>query len=195
MTRVCRRMAVVLAVVPMWLAGPPLAEAQGIGVGIKGGFLHTSFDAGTALDSGNGWMAGLFFGGNRPGTVGVMGEFNVLAKTGEAGNIDTNIYYLQVPALLRINIGSSNSGLRSAIGYGIIGPAVELKVGDDLANLGDPLDLESVDVSLVGGIGFEIARFIIEGRGTWGLRNIAKQAHQMDTKTSTFAILVGLRFN
>ena len=195
MTRVFRDMAVVLALLPMFLAASTRAQAQGIGVGVKGGFLHTSFDTGTALDNGNGWMAGLFFGGNRPGTVGVMGEFNVLAKKGEAGHDESTIYYVQIPALLRINIGSSSSGLRSAIGYGIIGPAVDLKIGEDLAGLTDSDEIESVDASIVAGVGFEIARFIIEGRGTWGLRNIAKQSNQMDTKTTTFAILAGLRFN
>jgi hypothetical protein len=33
-------------------------------------------DSTEALDSGQGWQAGL----NRPGTIGFMGEFNVLAK-------------------------------------------------------------------------------------------------------------------
>ncbi len=50
-------------------------------------------------------------------------------------------------------------------------------------------------MSLVAGVGVEISRFIIEGRGTWGLRNIAKEGEGLDVKTRTFAILVGLRFN
>ena len=118
-------------------------------------------------------MAGLFFGGNRPGTVGFMGEINVMAKRSEAGTESATIYYVQVPALLRINIGSSST-TRGVIGYGIVGPAVDVKVGEDLGDITDTDEIESVDLSLVAGVGVEVSRFIIEARGTWGLRNVAK---------------------
>ena len=120
---------------------------------------------------------------------------NFLAKTSDTGTHSSKIYYFQVPALLRVNIGSSSSSLRSGIVYGIAGPALDLKLGEDLEELGNVNDIESVDVSIVAGVGVEIARFIVEGRGTWGLRNIAKHSNQMDVKTRTFAILGGLRFN
>ena len=42
MIRVLRRLAVIAALVPMFLAAPDLAEAQGLGV--KGGYLYSSFD-------------------------------------------------------------------------------------------------------------------------------------------------------
>lgn len=194
MLRMLRGMAIVAALLPIYTAVP--AHAQGVGVGVKGGYLYTSFDfdgVSDVLDSSNGWMAGLFFGGNRPGTVGLMGEINVLAKRGESGMESTTIYYVQVPALLRINAGSRSTGGVSA--YGIVGPAIDLKVGEDLGNFADPDEIESVDVSLVAGIGVELTRFIIEGRGTWGYRNIATRSGGGDVKTRTFAILVGLRFN
>ncbi len=38
------------------------------------------------------------------------------------------------------------------------------------------------------GAGVEITRFIIEGTGTWGLRNIVTDAEDVDVKTRTFAI-------
>jgi len=77
--------------------------------------------------------------------------------------------------------------------YGIVGPALDLKFADDIeASIGA---IESVDVSLVAGVGFEIARFIVEGRGSWGFRNIAKESTVVDVKTRTFAILFGVRFN
>lgn len=142
----------------MFLATPALTEAQGAGV--KGGFLHSSFDATEALDSGEGWQTGLFFGGNRPGTLGFMGEFNVLAK--KSG--DSTLYYFQVPALLRLNIGSAGTGLNDAIVYGIAGPSLDLLFKDELVVSTDAV--ERVDVSIVAGVGFEISRFIIEGRGT-----------------------------
>lgn len=183
-----------------FLATPALTEAQqtqtvlvaqgeGIGIGVKGGFLHSSFDIGDATESGEGWQAGLFFGGNRTGTLGFMGEFNVLAK--KSG--DVTLHYFQVPALLRLNIGSAGTGLTDAIVYGIAGPSLDLLFKDDLA--ADTDEVASVDVSIVGGVGFEISRFIIEGRGTWGFRNIAKETNAPDVKSTTFAILAGIRFN
>jgi len=188
MTRIGRGVATIVVLASMFLITLTLTEAQGIGVGVKGGFLHSSFDVTEAFESGGGWQVGLFFGGNRPGTVGFMGEFNVQAR--KAG--DETIYYFQVPALLRLNFGSSGTGARSAIVYGIVGPSLDLKFSDSLEASIDAI--ESADVSIVGGIGFEISRFIIEGRGTWGFRNIAT-ASTVDVKTTTFAILGGLRFN
>ena len=187
-----RRIAVV-ALVSSFLAAPALTEAQGIGVGVKGGFLHSSFDATEALDSGDGWQAGLFFGGNRPGTIGFMDEFNILAKKSDTAAGTSTLYYVQVPALLRVNIGSSGTGVNNAIVYGIAGPALDLLFKDELAISTD--EVERVDVSIVAGVGFEISRFIIEGRGTWGFRNIAKETSARDVRSTTFAILAGLRFN
>ena len=194
MTRLFCRLAVVTALVPMFLAAAGLADAQGVGV--KGGYLYSSFDfenVSDVVDGSNGWMAGLFFGGNRPGRGGVMGELNVQAKRAEVAGESATIYYAQVPLLLRINGGSrSRSGVS---GYGIVGPALDLKVGDDLGNLADIAGIESVDLSLVAGAGVEITRFIIEARGTWGFRNIITDGAGGEVKTKTFAILLGLRFN
>ena len=153
-------------------------------------FLHTSFDDATnSLDSGNGWQVGLWFGGNRPGTLGFMGEFNIQAKQDE----DSKIYYFQVPALLRLNFGSSSRGLNDAIVYVVGGPALDLKFDDDLAVSVD--EVESIDITAVIGVGFEISRFLVEGRYSQGFRNIAVRSGQPDVKSSTVAVLVGLRFN
>ncbi|MDP7340064.1 MAG: hypothetical protein QF786_12165, partial [Vicinamibacterales bacterium] len=73
-------------------------------------------------------------------------------------------------------------------------PAIDLKIGENLADLAD-IDLESGSGSLVVGVGVELTRFIIEARGTWSLRNIAKDAAGADVKSKTFAVLFGLRFN
>ena len=68
MAHVVRGLTVVLALTSIVLVVPTLARAQGIGVGVKGGYLHSSFDVTNAFDSnGDGWQAGLFFGGNRDG--------------------------------------------------------------------------------------------------------------------------------
>jgi len=185
----------VVALVVMCCAVGGRAHAQGIGTGVKGGFLFSSFDfdeASDLLDSSNGWMAGLFFGGNRPGRVGVMGEINLLATRGETGMDSTTIYYAQVPVLLRVNVGSRN--IRGPSVYGIIGPAIDLKIGEDLADVA-AIDVKSGGVNIVAGAGAELAGFIVEARGTWALRNIATDPAGADIDAKTFAVLLGLRFN
>jgi hypothetical protein len=191
--------AAVIVATSAALAVPAAAqEAEGIGVGIKGGYLYSSlsFDGGDdVFDARNGWMAGLFLGGNRPGAVGAMVEFNYLAK-GATTNLDEDVklYYFQIPVLLRVNAGSSS--LSGVSAYGIVGPAVDLKVGDNAGDFDIVGEYEGFDASLVAGAGVEITRFIIEARGTWGLRNIAKDlTGAQEIKTRTFAIQVGFRIN
>jgi len=104
-----------------------------------------------------------------------MGEFNILAKKSDTA------------------AGSSGTGVNNAIVYGIAGPALDLLFKDELAITTE--EVERVDVSIVAGVGFEISRFIIEGRGTWGFRNIAKETNARDVRSTTFAILGGVRFN
>jgi hypothetical protein len=188
MIRSIRRAAV--AAVMMALLAPATALAQG--VGIKGGLLYSTFSF-DVIDSDTGWMAGVFFGGNRDGIAGIMGEVNLLAKRGTEGDEDLTLYYVQVPVLLRLNGGSRSTGGVSV--YGIVGPAVDLKIGDDLGDVAMVDEYEGFDVSIVGGAGIELGRFILEARGTWGLRNIAKDFEAAELKSRTFAILAGVRFN
>jgi hypothetical protein len=192
MIRSIRRAAV--AAVLMVLLAPATARAQG--VGIKGGLLYSTFSfdgISDVIDSDTGWMAGVFFGGNRDGIAGIMGEVNLLAKRGTEGDEDLTLYYVQVPVLLRLNGGSRSTGGVSV--YGIVGPAVDLKIGDDLGDVAMVDEYEGFDVSIVGGAGIELGRFILEARGTWGLRNIAKDFEAAELKSRTFAILAGVRFN
>jgi hypothetical protein len=180
---------------------PAVAQTQqrheGLGIGIKGGPVFNKFATDlddVRFDTRAGLQGGIFFGGNRPGTVGVMGEINFIQKKAEGVKLN----YLQVPVLLRINAGSNSlSGVNV---YGVAGPAVDVKISDDLDGFGD-LDnsAESVDISVIGGVGVEITRFIIEGRYTWGLRQINKDSSSaFDTvkiKSRSFALLFGIRFN
>lgn len=183
---------------------PALAQAQqrheGVGVGVKGGLLYSTLkfsDASDVFEGKAGWMGGIFFGGNRPGTLGLMGELNVLKKTTSCsgcGNDDLTLYYLQVPVLLRLNAGTNSlSGVNV---YAILGPAIDVKIGEDLGGFNLVNEFEGFDISLVGGVGVEITRIILEARGTWGFRNIAKNLTGSQKITSkTFAVLVGFRFN
>jgi hypothetical protein len=203
MTTLRTRLAALAAAMTIISAAPAWAQSQqrheGIGIGIKAGPVFADFsDEDDDLDfkKRTGLQGGVFFGGNRPGTVGVMAEVNFIQKKAEIPFSDQNLTlsYLQVPVFLRINGGSrSLSGVNV---YGIVGPAVDIKVSDDAGDFDITDGFEGVDISLIGGVGVEITRFIIEGRYTWGLRRVNKEFNDVsDIKAKSFAILFGVRFN
>ena len=188
-----------LLLASVWLLlHPPSVEAQGVGVGIKAGTLRTNLnliDGADVPGNDTGWMGGLFFGGNRTGRIGVMGELNLLAKQGELSDGESTLYYAQIPAMLRVNLGSRSRSFRSAIVYGIVGPSIDLKLGQDLSTMARLDNLKTFDFSATAGVGIEVARFIVETRTNWGLRNFAHRASATGPRTRSFALLGGIRFN
>jgi len=170
----------------------------GVGVGIKGGFLYNSLsfsDASQVYDGRAGWTIGLFFGGSS-GVIGLMGEINFQKKGASDATTGaiTDLYYLDLPALLRINFGSRSP---NGVGvYAILGPGFDFKIGDSISSLAIYQNYETFNINFIGGLGVEITRFIIEGRGIWGLRNIAvTQLTSQQLKSRSFALQVGVRFN
>lgn len=174
-------------------------HANGFGFGVKGGLLFSSYrEANTNYKNNNGWEAGIFFGGNRPGSVGVMGEI-LYAKKGAkdaSGKFTADNYYLEIPVLLRLNIGSANRNT-GAIVCGIAGPVADILLKADLNGVDVKKNYESLDLGIIAGGGVEVSRFLVEARMNWGLRNIAKASGgaASDVKTRSFAVLAGLRFN
>jgi hypothetical protein len=202
MVRSFRRLAVLGAFASLFFTASAAAQSQprddGFGFGAKGGFLGSTFnyDANQDLfDGQGGWMLGVFGGGNRPGLFGFQGEINVLKKSTLCGcnREQVDLYYLQFPGLARVNLGARTPGGGRI--YGLGGPALEFKIGE---KLGSHIIAEyaGVDVSIVAGGGMEIARFLVELRGSWGLRNLGKDLPEGVKVTSrTFMILGGFRFN
>lgn len=186
------RIAALFAVTFMALSSSAAAQ----GAGIKFGPTFATFSS-EALDFNNrtGIHAGLFVGGSRDKVVGFQTEFNWLRKNTEtqAGQ-KIRIDYLQVPVLLRLNAGSSSASGFAA--YGIIGPAIELKIADDIEGITLDDGFEGADVSLLFGGGIEAARIIVEARYEKGLRRINNTfSNFADIKKQAFTILFGLRFN
>ena len=138
--------------------------------------------------------AGLFIGGSRDKVVGFQTEFNWLRKNTatEAGQ-EIRIDYLQVPLLLRLNAGSSSAN--GAALYGVVGPAFDFKIADEVEGFTLDDGIEGTDVSLAFGGGFEVAHIIIEGRYEKGFRRINKTFSSLDEiKKQSFTILFGVRF-
>jgi hypothetical protein len=196
-------LAVWAVLASLLVASPAAAQSnqasdQGSGLGVKGGYLVTSFETDTnpgLFSSEGGWILGAFFGGNRPGRLGLQWEVNFLRKSQLCGcnQQQVDLYYMQIPALLRVNLGERSAN-RMAF-YAVAGPAVELKIGEELRSL-IIREYSSVDASIIVGGGVEVARFVIELRGSWGLMNlVANPAPGVKVKARTFAILGGFRIN
>jgi len=183
------------AVAVLFVAGSA-SSAAAQGAGIKFGPTFTKFSS-DALDYKNrtGIHAGLFFGGNRDGLLGLQTELNWIRKKSEpeAGGAEIRIDYLQVPVLLRLNIGSSSASGPAV--YAIAGPAIDIKIADEIEGITLDDGFEGADVDLVFGGGIEVARVILEGRWDKGFRRINKTFSDfVEIKKQTFTVLVGIRF-
>ena len=178
--------------------GPP---ASGVGFGFKVGPLFTGYSAASCdgcFNTSTGLEGGIWFGGNRGGRVGVMGEVLYAKKKQEGSGLtgSTSLQYLEIPILARINIGSrSRNGISI---YGLVGPVFDINLKASIGDRDVKSNYESLDLGLLGGIGIEITRFLIEGRFNQGLRNVLKSNNAGtfgDIKTHSFAVLFGFRFN
>ena len=188
----------------------------GLGFGIHFGGTWTSAstdDDEIDLSQGSGIVAGIFFGGNRDGRVGLQGEVSYLTKkiqvvdVGDEFEADFKNKYIQIPILLRINTGSrSNNG---PCLFFLVGPSFDIKVSDNLGDIfeddpNDDIDIddiyEGVEYGIMAGAGFEAARFGVQFRYTWGLNNIfgtdaAKTAGFESTKFNVLQITGIFRIN
>ena len=177
------------------------APASGAGVGLKVGPLFTSYSAASCdgcFNTNTGFEGGIWFGGNRGGRVGVMGEVLYAKKKQEGSGLtgSTSLQYLEIPILARINIGSrSRNGISI---YGLVGPVFDINLKASIGDRDVKSNYESLDFGLLGGVGIEITRFLVEGRFNQGLRNVLKSDNAAafgDIKTRSFAVLFGFRFN
>jgi len=180
---------------------PATSTEGGIGFGIKGGWLYSSFSqAGESLGSKGGWEAGIFFGGNRGGVVGFMGELLYAKKSFEEGAVarKTDLDYLEIPVLLRINLGSNNKN-KGVIFYALAGPVFDINLQAKQNGIDVSDDYEKLDIGILGGAGLEISRIILEARYNWGLKNLLKNESISlsggDLKNQSFALIGGIRFN
>ena len=177
--------------------GSSQARHEGVGIGAKIGPIWSSFSqANKSFKNNSGFEGGIFFGGNRPGTIGVMGEI-LYAKRGQeqAGQTKIDLHYLEIPILVRINAGSQS--LSGVSVYGLVGPVFDILLKGEQNGVNVKKNYESLDLGVLVGAGVEITRFLIEGRYNIGVKNVLKSTGgaSSDVKSRTFAVLVGVRFN
>lgn len=166
----------------------------GIGLGVKGGVLFSSFrEARTDYKNSSGWQGTLFIGGNRSGSIGLATELTYAKRGAKSGSLATDTYYLEVPLLIRENFGSHDKD-KGAIIYLFAGPAADILLKAQLNGLDIKSQYKSVDWNVLAGAGVEISRILVEGRFNWGLANVLEGPGNA-LKTRSFAILGGIRFN
>jgi hypothetical protein len=195
---------VTLVLVALLALAGTAAGQDGVGFGIKGGVRYPDFSTDDLdLDNRLGWQAGVFFGGNRDGVIGVQAEVNWLRNETDVPPIGAvpagtvTLDYVQVPVLLKLNVGTRSSYAFNV--FGVVGPSFEVLVRDEVSGFGGPTTsdyrFEDVNVGLLLGGGIEVSRFILEARYTRGFRNINRDFDVSDIKLNSFAVLAGIRFN
>lgn len=204
--RIFRRVIIAVVAIAAFAATP--AFAQGVGVGALGGINWTTVrtetnDFDVDFSSGTGWQLGIWFGGNRDGRVGLMGEISYAVKknTSTVFGIETELErtYVQIPVLVRINAGSRERDKPSL--YFLVGPVFDIQINTKEDGVDSPDDVyEGLEIGLMGGVGFEVARIGIEGRYSYGLKSVlatdvAELAGFGSTKLNTFSVVAKIRFN
>jgi hypothetical protein len=183
-------------------AGPAFAQG-GAGVGLEIGMTRANVKSEGIEDffkSRTGVMAGIWFGGNRDGVLGLMGEISYVVKnsTNDAAD-DIKFRYLEIPILLRANIGQLGTK-NGMIVYPLFGPVADIQLKGHLNDLDIRDNFNDVDFGLIGGGGIEFARIGFEARMNWGLRSLEKSGEHTFpgltvTKSRTFQVLAKLRLN
>lgn len=168
----------------------------GVGFGITFGITRTQLRADNLpsfFQGRTGWIAGIWFGGNRDGVVGFMGELNYAVRKSSNASGDVQLKYLEIPMLLRVNIGQRNKNGVSV--YGLAGTVVDIKLSDNDLNVAH--EYEGFDVGLMAGGGLEVLRIAVEVRGNWGFRSVNKGdfGSVSDIRTFTLEALAKIRIN
>ena len=206
-----------LFIVPAFvLAIPSLAAAQApqdaaTSFGIKGGFnvsnIKVSFDDGDITSDGRaGFLFGFFMGHDFNRRAGIQVEALFSQKGGEfavedqlfdePGDTSFTLSYLEFPVLARINFLASNNKFRVLTGPTFAFNVNEsIKVGDVELD-GDDVPLKPFEMGYVLGGAFEIRKFIIDARYTWGLLDIndSDDEGEPTVKNNAFSFSVGWRF-
>jgi len=187
-----------LAVALLVSAGTATAQTSfGVKAGLNLANLSIS-DADDTFDPENrtGLVAGVFVTIPGGGIFAFQPEALVSmqgAKFTDGGDTGTaKIDYFQVPLLARI--GPSKAAI-------VVGPSFGYRFRAKLSVPGLASEdedfseqIERMDVGLVAGVTADVGRLVLDGRYTWGLSNIEKEATADKTKNRVISLTLGLRF-
>jgi hypothetical protein len=210
-----RQTAMVLAIGALLTAAP--AAAQTFDAGIKVGVAVTGLPhAGEVFDQVVGHPSsetssriGLTAGGYvrfpvtdqfgfQPEALLVMRGVQMTEASG-GGSVKVRVYYLDIPLLARYRRSLDSD----TIGYLLAGPSFGIKIGSSakLEAAGQTVDedmspaLKTLDLGLAFGGGIERDRYLVEGRFTAGVTDIASASfpHLDSLRNRTFSVLFGYK--
>ena len=197
---------------------PAHASAQGVTVGIKGGLSNTNvkFTFAPGEDEGfpspdavNGLIIGGWVGRDFNAKAGMLVEFFYDQGGAKLGFTDVegnryeqtiNVDYIQIPVLARMNFKASDTAVMHVFG----GPTFGFKARQSEKLTVNGIDvpseeieearIKSNDMGITIGAGFDIGKFVIDARYTWGLVNINKDSGggEPEVKTKQFAVMFGM---
>lgn len=187
---------------------PAAAQAQVSG-GVRAGinFADLSYDPNPPIDSKNlaGLVAGAFVTIPANGVVAFQPEVLYSMQgskfSAEGMTINTHLDYVQVPLLGRFRVASGSPiavlagpslGFRTRAKF--TGTDVPQEFADEFED-----QVERFDFGLVAGASADLGRLVLDGRYTWGLTNIAKDAgsgssENGSAKNRVFSLSAGVRF-
>jgi hypothetical protein len=134
---------------------------------------------------------------------GLFSEKGVKFDSGELGfgGAEVRLRYLEIPVLARGDFGAAGSPTRVFV-VGGAAPAfmlaarakAEFEGEEQTRDIGD--DIKPFDLGLVGGIGVEVGRALIEARYTHGLLHINEDDNGDEDriKNRVFSVMAGFRF-
>jgi hypothetical protein len=182
-------------------AALPPEEQGGITLGVKGGLIFASLGNvdpfNNPISHSLGTTFGVFVGSNPARTWTVVAELLYNRRSAEQTDNPANkldLYSLEIPMLIRYNIGSPNP--KTVRFYLVGGAAADLQLKSQLAGQDISENYQGFNINAIGGGGADIAHFLIEVRGDWGLRSMTNGnfANQATIYQKTVVGLIGYRF-
>jgi hypothetical protein len=194
----------------VFLILPPSALAQQVGVKAGANFASLTPEEDEDPDTsrrlgpvGGGWVR---IAPSRRVSFQVEGLFSEKGVTFEApglgldDSVDVRLRYIEIPVLARADFGAWGSAARAFL-VGGAAPAFKLSAHTKAVAGGEEQSRDiddaiySLDVGLVGGLGLEVGRAVIEARYTHGLRHINTDDNGDEDriKNRVFSVTVGFR--
>jgi hypothetical protein len=171
---------------------------EGFGVQVIGGPLFSNLTSAQGIDTSNktGFLVGLAMGGNRGGRVGVEADVLYGQKGAKSGSDEFKQSVVDVPVMLKLNVGSGNVNSYSIFAQG--GGFFDWQFGSKINDVDIAGDTTGYEVGFVLGGGVEFARISVQGRYIRGLKQIDRNfdlGAANDSKTQAFAVLFAFRLN
>ena len=192
----------------------PGQNEQGLGIFIQGGFVRGNTYSSTCPAGCNttlnptGFIVGIGFGGNKSGAFGIGADINYIVKSADnvtlvgttfaTGTLKTQI--INIPVYGRVNFMGHSTKSAPTL-YVIFGGYVDILLKGDIDGIDIKDQFNGFDVGPIGGIGFEVARVGIEGRGMWALKTLQSTGNgtflngMTESKVFTFVLLFKVRLN